>query len=229
MHLQANVYLFIAVVMAPIPFPSPMRIGCDICRISRVGQIIKGSPDKKDKIDAFLRRILTNREQIFFRARFRSELQKPDVNVQFECQNSGALVWTPLVQHLAGRWAAKEACIKAVKPRRVSLGEVEVWPNSKRGGEPYAIIIDPKPTSPSSHPVEYMDPRPRDRSPNGGLRNEKDKAPPEVPSHDDIDGQIARVSISHDDEYAMAVAMVVSQRLAGDDVGGEAAARETDG
>ena len=44
---------------------------------------------------------------------------------------------------------------------------------------------------------------------------------------DDISGQIAKISISHDGEYATAVCLAVEEP-SGRDVGGEAAARDLD-
>lgn len=43
-------------------------------------------------------------------------------------------------------------------------------------------------------------------------------------ANEDIDGQIAQLSISHDGEYATAVCLAVESPMEGD-VGGEAAAR----
>lgn len=49
---------------------------------------------------------------------------------------------------------------------------------------------------------------------------------PPYEQHPDMDGQIAKVSISHDGEYAYAVCIAAEEPMVGD-VGGEAQARES--
>lgn len=176
-----------------------------------------------------------------------------------------------LLNLLSYRWAAKEAAIKAVKPRRVTLMEVEIWPSHSK--EPFAVILSKAPPTESAESTETADELETGRplqadSDDHTLVFRKINAPEdpllgdEVKSvrlksvradedlektrekskqknaimqgadqvlHDllneDCGGQIARLSISHDGDYACAVVIAMSEP-ASNDVGGEAAARE---
>lgn len=54
------------------PFPFPLRIGTDICRVERIAQIIKArdGDDPGRPLRRFLSRILTYPERAYFRQRF---------------------------------------------------------------------------------------------------------------------------------------------------------------
>ena len=80
--------------------------------------------------------------------------------------------------------------IKAAKPRKLYPREIEIWPDAN--GEHYAVILD-QPTP------NFMD-HDYDFSPDVLLQH--------APPTDVLDGQVARISISHDDEHAFAVALV---------------------
>jgi holo-[acyl-carrier protein] synthase len=59
--------------MPPRPFPLPLRIGTDICRVERIAQIINKGKDTNDpgqSLRRFLARILTHPERAYFRQRF---------------------------------------------------------------------------------------------------------------------------------------------------------------
>lgn len=212
-------FLFLSnhcMTMTPRPFPQALRIGCDIIKISRITEVISKS-NTSGGYYAFLRKLLTARERDHFKAKFQNlDLDGPK---------------TPLrVSHfLSGRWAAKEACIKAVKPRKLTFKEVEIWPDSH--SEMYAIILHEaasQDTPPANQEgVDSTEQSGKDISAETfDERNVNLK--PEMPSHNDIKGQIARVSISHGDEYAIATALAVPEPQSGD-VGGEAAARAPGG
>jgi len=167
------------------------------------------------------------------------------------------------------RWAAKEAAIKAVKPRKLTLTDVEIWPNERK--EPFAIILtatappamskgseSAKHDEEDSKEVQTGDDETRDAILKA-LENDVSSASdteskfsstedqikiegvntstPKKKSHaeeaykvlrailkEDCNGQVARVSISHDGDYACAV-VLATEEPALDDVGGEAAAR----
>ena len=191
------------------PFPHTFRVGCDIHHIPRIAAII-AQVDTKTGYHPFLRKLLTDREQTYFKAKFQ------DQGLKDERSRSR------ITLYLAGRWAAKEACIKAVKPRKVTMREIEIWPDE--ASETYAIILasasktgDPGQASKMQHSEEWT----TFTKPDPSLKAD-------VPSHDSISGQTARVTISHDNEYAIAVALAVSESSS-DDVGGENAARQPDG
>jgi len=107
------------------------------------------------------------------------------------------------VAYLAGRWAAKEATIKAVKPRKLTLNEIEIWDVDI---EPVAVILDQAPAEPQpGETVQKMD----------------------RTTFDMLTGQIVRVSISHDYGNAIAVALAAEEMSVdgNGDVGAEAVAR----
>ena len=149
------------------------------------------------------------------------------------------------------RWAAKEAVIKAVHWRRLSFKHVQILHqrDTPEGSPLYALILDNPASSLATSSV--MDTNGSDeeiniRQPNGDgnyphtdepalkdvdvhtntARSSHLKGPftPAEEQDDDIDGQVAQISISHDGEYATAVCLAAEEPRAGD-VGGEAAAR----
>lgn len=137
-----------------------LRIGTDICHIPRIRRLLTSRHSQR-----FLQRLLTDHEMPqVVRGPWRPDLQPAEAMSRI----------TTLV---AGRWAAKEAAIKAAFPRRLSFQDVIVLKSDDR--EPYAVILD-------------KDPKPRSEAGEGP------------------DGQIARVSISHDGEYATAVCMIAT-------------------
>jgi len=56
--------------MAPRPFPSTLNIGTDIVLISRVTRLLNKDPAR------FLRRVLTPREHLAFKARFPRKVEE---------------------------------------------------------------------------------------------------------------------------------------------------------
>lgn len=264
--------------MAPRPFPSPLHIGCDICSVSRIAKVLgRGFSKPRVGYMPFLRRLFSPRELVCFKAKFQNKNFQPhewweDKSGVSEAKDYHArslkitrydpaggntdregdtarAAWYGLCRYVAGRWAAKEACIKAVKPRKVSPGLVEVW---QPPGELYAIILEKQ--LENGRQQEARTERHVEREVLEGDEDDVSKqaqvggGPQQIndqtrwkwllakdenlrvapPSHEDIEGQIARLSISHDGDYAMAVAMAVSEPAAGD-VGGEAAARQAGG
>ncbi|CAK4030824.1 4 -phosphopantetheinyl transferase superfamily [Lecanosticta acicola] len=236
--------------MPPKPFPLPFGIGTDIIRISRICDIIaKDSPlpsRNSTSLLPFLRRVLTQREQTDFWRRFKNE----------------ATVWSdkkkPAAEYLAGRWAAKEAVIKAVRYRPLTLLQVEIHrypPVHERSGV-FALILDQPADTMSAKtsqlgghgPPSSSDARLEDRMAGHPLAdNLQERSQPgdseEIGSqqtagapsdpadplyggvpYDQLEGQIARISISHDGDYATAFCLAHDVPMEGD-VGGEAAAR----
>ena len=98
------------------PAPVPLGCGVDVVELPRLRRAIaRGGA-------AFLNRVFTEREQAYARARRRTRLL-----------------------HLAGRFAAKEAAIKAVSQvdggRLLAMQQVEV--SNDRWGRPRIILHDP--------------------------------------------------------------------------------------
>lgn len=130
------------------------------------------------------------------------------------------------------RWAAKEAAIKAVKPRKVTHRDVEILQDrdtkelyaliqdhSNVLGAPYFRIkhLDLQNNSPAeSEEKEHSVPS------QGSVSNLESQEQQKDP--DDSAAQVAKISISHDADYATAVCLAAEDPIPGD-VGGEAAAR----
>ncbi|KAK3678391.1 hypothetical protein LTR78_001688 [Recurvomyces mirabilis] len=203
--------------MPPRPFPFPLGIGTDIVDTRRIrGILLKGqSQPGHANLYRFLRGFLSWREQAIFWQVFH---QGPEV------------VYDDLpmaVRYLSGRWAAKEAAIKAVGHRRLSFRHVQILPSlpPPRSGPLYALILD-KPASAYNRTVQ-KDGSDSEESPDDSLspnetpsgRNRSilttDPIPGEL-QNDDVDGQIAKISISHDGEYATAVCLAVEEPREGD-------------
>ena len=92
-----------------------LGIGCDILKRSRISELLlKGSssskgPSRIDRLDRFSRRILSEREQGEFAKIIK---QVSGVNNELE----SFIQHDRLLNYLAVRWAAKEACYKAFYP-----------------------------------------------------------------------------------------------------------------
>lgn len=144
------------------------------------------------------------------------------------------------------RWAAKEAAIKAVKPRKVTHRDVEIL-QDRDTKELYALIQDhsnvlgapyfrikhldlqnhspaeseeKEPSVPSQGCVPNLESQEQQQK-----KNSVDSAAQgQQEDPDDSAAQVAKISISHDAEYATAVCLAAEDPIPGD-VGGEAAAR----
>lgn len=109
-------------------------------------------------------------------------------------------------------FAAKEAVIKAVHPRRVLLKDVLVAVGE--GGQPYAIVLDESPILTQAQRIHLN----RHCHLNLPTSIEDHQSVDTSPSNPDLDpglhhceGQVAKLSISHDGEYATAVCLAVEQ------------------
>lgn len=58
--------------MPPRPFPFPLRVGIDLCSVTRIRSVItrKVNGNKGPPLNAFLQRVLTHPERSYFRERF---------------------------------------------------------------------------------------------------------------------------------------------------------------
>lgn len=142
------------------------------------------------------------------------------------------------------RWAAKEAAIKAVKPRKVTHRDVEILQDrdtkelyaliqdhSNVLGAPYFRIkhLDLQNNSPAES--EEKEPIVPSQGSMPNLESQKQQknlddssAQGQQENPDDSAAQVAKISISHDADYATAVCLAAEDPIPGD-VGGEAAAR----
>ncbi|KAJ9635857.1 hypothetical protein H2201_000148 [Coniosporium apollinis] len=268
------------------PFPHPFRVGTDICHIPRIRQIITrethrtpDSPPTPTSLFRLLNHVLTAPEQRQFWRRWKCS---DDI---FTGKNKNLRIGE-VARWLAGRWAAKEAVVKACGPPRIGFGRMLVM--GRETGEPFAVVCDKyvwrepledwvKRFGGKGMPEEGVNPErdavrdadeswqeegevlerffksgldklprlsskgrqpehnrsrqdevgPDMRQDEGQTRDSRPKA--YLTMHDvdfdELHGQIARLSISHDGEYATAVCIAALEPAQGD-VGGEAAARE---
>ncbi|KAI7208649.1 hypothetical protein KC333_g9064 [Hortaea werneckii] len=235
--------------MPPRPFPFALGIGTDICHRKRIEQLLLKPPPqaRKKNLTRFLVRFLTSREISIFWRKFEDE------SGLFASQLEN------VTRYLAGRWAAKEATIKACQWRQLSFKHIQILRQQKclgadQTGATYVLILD----RPASAFHAAFDSKTRDKSSEieddvtqqdhiSGLssfesiasddttseRRGEPHPSPMVDEHDfisaeaqndDLSGQIAKISISHDGEYATAVCLAAEEPMDGD-VGGEAAAR----
>ncbi|PIA93804.1 hypothetical protein CB0940_04338 [Cercospora beticola] len=127
--------------MPPRPFPYGFRVGTDIIAHDRIRKLITRQPPKFKKarpvsqLDTFLRRTFTAREIVRFWQR------NPGLNHRQHKLFRDPVKLDTVVLHLAGRWAAKEAAIKAVKPRKLTFMDVEIMQNNETK-ELFALIRD---------------------------------------------------------------------------------------
>lgn len=101
-------------------------------------------------------------------------------------------------------WAAKEATIKAVKPRAVLLREIEII-QERSQSNPYAVVMDcPTPT----YQEQNYEDLPEDTSSIKCVES-SDPFVTGAKPRDDLDGQMVRLSISHEEDYVVAIAMAL--------------------
>lgn len=198
-----------------------------------------------NNLNSFLSRFLTYRERTHFQKRFCND----DGDVDWE----GGVVSDAMLQWLGGRWAAKEATIKAASPRgQLSFKHIMILNRPIPPGQAalgvYGIILD-RPASAflcnDSGRISFdstkksWDGAIAEQSWNNGMDNRskwnlnkdsdllssnRDLIPGEE-QFSNLSGQIVHVNISHEKDYAVAVCLAPIESGPGD-VGGEAAAPE---
>ncbi|KAB8349769.1 hypothetical protein FH972_023783 [Carpinus fangiana] len=219
-------------------FPSPFRVGTDIANINRFAALIHGARTGKrgpNAILALTSRFMTPHEVHDFFSYHGTEaswkLPQGLSLVNDEHENKVKRISS----YLAGRWAAKEAVIKAVKPRRLTMRDIEVRRDAKTE-EVFAVVIDPPvPLWQRNHYTAITDAlaraeargeasqvatdNPREVARWKSVAEDADHAPPtsaldqeEAPFEyeQELEGQVATISISHDGDYVVAVALAVS-------------------
>ncbi|KZM20622.1 Holo-[acyl-carrier-protein] synthase [Ascochyta rabiei] len=166
------------------PFPFPLRVGTDLCNVSRIRSLITQKPNsaKGPRLKAFLSKILTHPERAYFRGRFGN-----DESVFRNTDN--------VARFLAGRFAAKEACRKACD----HLGIYTT-------GFKHIMIL---PVTTLDH-SEHQSQRPQGLILHEALPElEKLEAAKQAAFNvEALDGQLCEISITHDGDFASAVALV---------------------
>ncbi|KAI4101449.1 MAG: hypothetical protein L6R37_004924 [Teloschistes peruensis] len=227
--------------MAPKPFPYLIRQGVDICRVSRVSKILE---KPSHELLRWALKIFTRQEWPQLWRQFN------EATVKQEALGSQAQLFLPkltlsasqhahgpLAQYIAGRWAAKEATIKAHQRRRLFMRDVSIVPQDNPLLKPQErctsrvhalvapenlkrIVMDPEVAKKrglsSSTSPEY--------TVSGNIEDGQFVQKPESATQDnhpalrlqsrrvrmtDREQQIAEISISHEAEYAVAVCMAL--------------------
>ncbi|KAL2176793.1 uncharacterized protein P884DRAFT_244503 [Thermothelomyces heterothallicus CBS 202.75] len=162
----------------PLPFPYPLRIGTDICRVARIAHILRSRQGAR-----FIRRVLAPEELARARPAVHQVLRAAAAAQQTGGDGEAALdayAYARAATYVAGRFAAKEAAFKAHPHLRLGFHDILILSSSdaeELTGE--RALAGPG----ASAPVALI----RAGEKGAGARD-----------------QMARVSISHDGEYATA-------------------------
>jgi len=192
-------------LLRPFPFPT-LSIGTDIAHVPRIARLV-ASPRT---LPRFLRKVLTSREERDFHLRFPSKLRLrggnhlsgdvllrgPGAVDRAKSEGAGEngdgdyARWVErAAKFLAGRWAAKEAVVKACSWRRLMFDEVMVL-KEDGGKRVYGVILDEREV------------------------RKNDESDTMRQWHEEPTGQVVQLSISHDGEYATAVCLAADESLA---------------
>ncbi|KAK4159802.1 hypothetical protein QBC43DRAFT_221322 [Cladorrhinum sp. PSN259] len=182
-----------------LPFPlSGLRIGIDICAISRIEGILRpkvmsdrgGGGGDNARAKRFIKRVLSPREieegvarRAYLRAIMQSGGAVTDVEGYDDDEDDDEASLKRASVFLAGRWAAKEAAVKAHPWRRLVVGDEKTLDRDNGSDAPVVVI-----------------------------RGNEEEG---------MEDQMALVSISHDGDYATAVCVGFDPEVFGkEDAGG---------
>lgn len=147
--------------------------------------------------------MLTSREEREFRLRFPQPYTKSaESDSGFSEGEQGGRWVDEAARFLAGRWAAKEAVVKACSWRRLMFDEIQILKDagSKRI---YGVVLD--------RPEVRGTMRQKDVGQDGGLDDSRSLDQAVEEEEDSPAGQVVKVSISHDGEYATAVCLAADE------------------
>jgi holo-[acyl-carrier protein] synthase len=185
--------------LRPFPFPS-LSIGTDIAHIPRIARHVAS----QRTLPRFLRKLFTAREERAFHLRFPlRSLESADSGFESgsgEGEGEQRKREDAAARYLAGRWAAKEAVVKACSWRRLVFDEIQIL--REEGSESkrvYGVILDR---------AEVRRAMGRD---GWGAKDETRGEALVEEVDEDIPGQIVKISISHDGEYATAVCLAAEE------------------
>ncbi|KAI1470957.1 uncharacterized protein F4812DRAFT_419621 [Daldinia caldariorum] len=177
-------------------FPFSFGVGTDICRIPRIYSLLT-----KNRGVNFVRRVLTQEEINAVRAS--SKVLEPvfhefkpssnDSNGERDRQYHLAIL--DAARFMAGRWAAKEAVIKACNIYRVTFHDITITYE-------HQLAKSLRNKGSSSHPMAEQSPSPSDSQ---EIEKPRQTSPPVavIKGHGTGD-MYGRLSISHDGDYAVA-------------------------
>jgi holo-[acyl-carrier protein] synthase len=184
-------------LLRPFPIPS-LSIGTDIAHIPRIAKLVAS----QRTLPRFLRKLFTAREERAFHLRFplggrglESDSGSSSSEGEEHQRREDAAA-----RYLAGRWAAKEAVVKACSWRRLVFDEIQIL--REEGSESkrvYGVILDR---------AEVRRAMGRD---GWGAKDETRGEALVEEVDEDIPGQIVKISISHDGEYATAVCLAAEE------------------
>jgi holo-[acyl-carrier protein] synthase len=130
---------------APIrrPFPHALNIGTDICHIPRIDAILS---ENERTAQRFLKKVLNPAEDLYKGKSIEETLRNWHAQRLSSGEKSttlsedGALLAKGLSQFVAGRWAAKEAIIKAHTGARLTMKDITIESVTKEDGSSGAPI-----------------------------------------------------------------------------------------
>ena len=178
------------------PFPS-LSIGTDIAHIPRIAKLVAS----QRTLPRFLRKLFTSREERAFHLRF--PLGGVESDSASSCEGGERQRREDAAaRYLAGRWAAKEAVVKACSWRRLMFDEIQIR-KDEGSRRVYGVILD-RPEVRRAMRGEGWG-REDETIMNEALTGEEGE------EDEDIPGQIVKISISHDGEYATAVCLAAEE------------------
>jgi phosphopantetheinyl transferase (holo-ACP synthase) len=147
--------------MPPRPFPQTISIGTDIChhpRFSKYFPIHQHLASTTTSISSqtllfkLFDKVFLPAEQRAFWRRFQPSSPSKALQLSFEARGGKSTegqqtFWSEkkaeeAAKYIGGRWAAKEACIKAfAKERRLVLRDVRVW-SAGQDQQPFGLVVD---------------------------------------------------------------------------------------
>jgi holo-[acyl-carrier protein] synthase len=181
----------------PFPFPS-LSIGTDIAHIPRIAKLVAS----QRKLPRFLRKVLTSREERDFHLRFPQKVSKGAEGgsgfSEGEQKSVQRIDEAAAARFLAGRWAAKEAVVKACAWRKLTFDEIQIRKDAG-SRRVYGVVLDkPEVRKAMRQMKNGEDARSGDTASQEHTVEGEEEAPA---------GQIVKISISHDGEYATAVCL----------------------
>jgi phosphopantetheinyl transferase (holo-ACP synthase) len=140
--------------MPPRPFPQTISIGTDICHYPRFNKYFPIHQHLASTTTAISSQTLLFKlfDKVFVPAEQRAFWRRFQPSASKSLQPGGAgsteqSFWSEkkaeeAAKYIGGRWAAKEACIKAfAQKRRLVLRDVRVW-SSAQGQQPFGLVVD---------------------------------------------------------------------------------------
>ncbi|KAK8207497.1 hypothetical protein IWZ01DRAFT_510091 [Phyllosticta capitalensis] len=214
--------------MPPRPFPWPLAVGTDICSISRIREVLSntgwrqrakgtkmnshGSPAQRSMLRHFLNNLMTYDEMMHFLHRFPfvlavdNTLPRSFAEVDYKEPSNK---WHMVNSHLAGRFAAKEAITKAYGGQ-VSRHQITILRATDH--QPQAMVhAEPRIMSPQQK--SYLHKQFGFRISDSDTKVSLENFDPAPAKFEDLEGQVVKLSISHDGDYATATCLAPTDAL----------------